>query len=276
MIQKIVLLYSLFSLLAIVEATDKWPDFLPLIENNLEKYHEADHILFTHIPKTGGNELASDVFRPLVNLYKIRAVRANNGVHDQIEAIATIEKACKSDCNNVKWFYGHSVQYEFKVHEVIFNSSNFRYVTMIRDPINRLISLFYHFHDNKINESYPNNFLDFSEQEHETHSFLHYIPNFNRTDFMEIISKNYLILLNEEYLNSVKMLTKVLKYENAELTINHKNSAATHMIKRNESLILNHQDLAIIREWPSIKKQYEIYHKLIAIFSVQKQILLND
>lgn len=108
---------------------------LPAAKNSLpvtsESQEFSDPIVFIHIPKTGGMTLYSmikDIYKPS-ELHKI------NPAMESIEEYKSLPKGRK---DKLKAIYGHM---DYQIHELL--PSNSRYVTMMRSPVERVIS---HYH----------------------------------------------------------------------------------------------------------------------------------
>jgi len=93
--------------------------------------------VFLHIPKTGGTTL-SNIFKNTVALGKDEIVD-----HLSNEAIyAKYKHAAEAEKTKVKAVLGH---YSFGVHELFPNPP--AYFTMLREPVDRVISLYYFLRD---------------------------------------------------------------------------------------------------------------------------------
>jgi hypothetical protein len=92
---------------------------------NINSEKEIDNIvIFLHIPKTGGITLSNIINRQNQYSFHLRELDAT-----------TIEERKK-----IKIIYGHQF---FGLHKE-FPQINFTYITLLRNPVERVISLFYH------------------------------------------------------------------------------------------------------------------------------------
>jgi hypothetical protein len=98
------------------------------------KNYTPHPIIFTHIPKTGGSTLRSIINNQYSNN---EVIVSKNMSHEQFVAIwkqITPEKRKKIKIIQGHLFYGF--------HKYL--NSNCKYITIVRNPIDRLISLYYH------------------------------------------------------------------------------------------------------------------------------------
>jgi hypothetical protein len=108
-------------------------------------------IIFSHIPKTGGLTLRSIIdrqYRP-DQIYKYPA-------HHQKEAVKNLSATQRE---KIKCVYGHC---RFGIHRYF--RRPFRYITMLRDPVNRVISAYYYLKSSTNNKLYAKaNRMSFEE-----------------------------------------------------------------------------------------------------------------
>ncbi|SEN12150.1 sulfotransferase family 2 domain-containing protein [Lihuaxuella thermophila] len=121
-------------------------------------------IIFPHIVKTGGSTLQSI----LMNEYKSDTLLLYHNPPDQVlkDKNGIIEKIRKQQ-RNLKaiighfsfdlyfWHVGESILSDFKLSKPV------RYITMLRDPVDRIISLFYYLKSFHPDPMFKQNFEDF-------------------------------------------------------------------------------------------------------------------
>ncbi|ANX12099.1 hypothetical protein ABE41_008780 [Fictibacillus arsenicus] len=109
-------------------------------------------LIFMHIPKSGGTTLNS-IFR---NCYK------NNEIFDHVEQAEMRERFNRSSIRNQKAIKAVSGHHYYGVHEIF--SKPFSYFTMMREPVNRVVSLYYFLKDYP--GYYQNNMRNMSLEEY--------------------------------------------------------------------------------------------------------------
>ncbi|QIZ72498.1 sulfotransferase family 2 domain-containing protein [Oxynema aestuarii] len=97
-------------------------------------YKQEKTLFFLHIPKAAGTTLNDIITRQ----YKSESVFQTNPVNIR-ESKNKLIKMSESDKENFKVIKGHM---EFGWHEFI--PQEFTYITMLRDPVERVISLYYY------------------------------------------------------------------------------------------------------------------------------------
>jgi hypothetical protein len=104
--------------------------------------NEDEVLIFLHIPKTAG----STFHTILGNQYKKSATKAVLGARYKDENIAQFISAPLEDKAHIKLFKGHM---PFGLHEYI--PAPCRYITFLRDPVERVISQYYYIKKNTHN-----------------------------------------------------------------------------------------------------------------------------
>ncbi|MBM7691248.1 hypothetical protein JOC77_000653 [Peribacillus deserti] len=94
-----------------------------------------DLTVFLHIPKTGGTTL-NQIFRKQYQIFEFFD-------HDSLEyKVIKLDQLTEEQKKQIKAVAGH---YSYGIHEEF--SQSFTYFTMLRDPVNRVISLYYFLRD---------------------------------------------------------------------------------------------------------------------------------
>lgn len=266
--------YSFLMQLSSINSSQQWDRLIPMINKNLREFYNADHVFFSHVYKTGGNELLNQSVLPLSTAYDISLMLSNDqkNIIQECRKPNKVSVNCKiiQKCDNPKWLYGHNVKYEIHWHDQLLKSDNYRYVIMSRDPIMRLISLY--FYSSFMKFDIPKDFYNFAKR-HQHHGTADFLPkSSDLNEWMEILANNYLILINEEFDTSVSMMEAALGYPISNSTMSHKNNAVEHS---RESLMIDYGEISLARQLRGIKAQYVVHNRLLAFFEIQKRILLE-
>lgn len=99
----------------------------------------GDLLLYLHIPKTAGTALA-DLLTSHFQPDEIRSIRGP----DYVGAANTLRNASEADKARLRLVYGH---FAFGLHEAF--TQPCRYYTVLRDPIDRVMSLYYYIRGTK-------------------------------------------------------------------------------------------------------------------------------
>jgi len=103
--------------------------------NQSRKSQDNKLVIFSHILKTGGRTLGHIMYRQ----YRYHLIRIPQAPFNAQEHIHEMKKLAASSNNNIKAVEGHI---GFGLHSVF--PQNFIYITMLRNPIERVLSSFYH------------------------------------------------------------------------------------------------------------------------------------
>jgi len=107
-------------------ATKNWPNLV-----DTEKVSRAKPVLFLHIPKTGG----SSFLTALGNIFGERRVRRLRCAEEM--ARAQIDRIVSDEIQDIDCLVGH-----FPIHVFAKHLDTFRPFTILRDPVDRVMSLF--------------------------------------------------------------------------------------------------------------------------------------
>ncbi|URM31155.1 MULTISPECIES: sulfotransferase family 2 domain-containing protein [Bacillaceae] len=94
-------------------------------------------IIFIHIPKTAGTSMR----KTIENQYNIHQIRSYYAGYQ--DAYNKLKGTPQSELSSVKWVQGH---FRFGLHEAI--SHPVQYITMLRHPVDRVISYYYFLREN--------------------------------------------------------------------------------------------------------------------------------
>ena len=97
-----------------------------------------DTLLFIHLPKTGGTALRSalqDAFEPSQSAFVYGA-----GDLDESISRAAFEALSDDEIDRLRLVMGH---FRYGVHQRI--ARPYRYATLVRQPVDRVVSLYYHY-----------------------------------------------------------------------------------------------------------------------------------
>jgi hypothetical protein len=107
------------------------PDLAPLGD---------DTLVFMHLPKTGGTALRS-ALRAAYDPHRAAFIYAAGDLDDAM-TLEAFEALPEAEMERLRLVMGH---FRFGIHARIGRPS--RYVTLVRDPVERVVSLYHHFRD---------------------------------------------------------------------------------------------------------------------------------
>ncbi|UFJ42542.1 sulfotransferase family protein [Brevibacillus humidisoli] len=122
------------------------------------KEHTERLIFFIHLPKTSGTTL----LELMTNQYPSSALQLVYG--NEKEAMTNLSQ---DTTGNIRCVYGH---FMFGLHQ--YTSRPFSYAAMLRDPVDRVISLYY-FHKEKLSHTTLQQFVSSDFPEVENHQTLY-------------------------------------------------------------------------------------------------------
>jgi len=220
-----------------------------------------DKLIFLHIMKTGGESI-----RKLIqdNVPKSDFLIKNEALLNTADLNTSV---------NIKYYMGHST---YGIHEKL-KFKNFKYITMMRNPVERVISNYYYIKSNPTHVSY-NIVNSYSlkdvlsrrgELRNEQYKKMvyQYTNKTSLKNYIETIEKNFLFIgLFEEFDESVTYIAKILGVK--DYVIPHKNKNS-HITKReidedtiNAIINYNQHDIQL---YNLIKKKYQYYKDKIDI-----------
>ncbi|WP_223596654.1 sulfotransferase family 2 domain-containing protein [Neobacillus bataviensis] len=197
---------------------------------------ENEQIIFMHIPKTAGRTLRSIIER---NYPKEEIIRTYSD--EQIEAFKSLPDEEK---NKFKFIVGHNY---FGMHE--FLNGPFSYITMLRDPVERVLSLYFFILREPGTPMYKKyhkkGFEYFLEEEPQTINWQTRFASGGDLDLEKAKAnlKNYfsVVGISERFDESLALIEKTctlnnLKYRNVNVTPNRpkREELSPHIIKKIE------------------------------------------
>ena len=241
---------------------------------NLGGFATARHVYFSHMYKTGGTTLLTQVYGPLCKEYNISCA-AHYGnmapgssnktrVHTLGGVLPAVFVLRSGD--RPRFVYGHFVRYGF--HEQ-FESQSYRYVVMVRNPIWTKLSLYYHQRAlgniNSTLEDYIDSVI--AKGVKPGWSFL---PRFD-TQLQDTMISRYLVLVNEWYDESVALLHAALGFRAPHGATAHVNTAANHLAgeQRKGSDATDLVPYSALKRFQSsqvMRAEFTTYRRCVALF----------
>jgi hypothetical protein len=212
--------------------------------------------IFYHIEKCGGTSISYMLEKYYNNIYNNNQIFNSNNIRNHIQFtkknIEIIKQEKQVDYNNLKAIMSHTRIYDFP-H--LFENTPLK-ITIVRNPIDRIISHYYHFDKNNYNcemIDLPHNIFKKYCIGHGRHMcrVLDCIESnnyFNVKKLKYIIKKFTYILILENIDEDVKKLNNIL---NIHYNCNHE----LNIIKINESTINKHN----IKDYELLKEKIKIY-----------------
>jgi Sulfotransferase family len=195
-------------------------------------------IIFSHIPKTGGLTLRSIIdrqYRP-DQIYRYPA----HQYQEALKKLSTVQR------EKIRCIYGHC---RFGIHRYFHRP--FRYITLLRDPVNRVISAYYYIKSSPNNKLYTKaNRLSFEEfilskddnirlplWNHQTR----FLSGKHHPDLEQAkrnLSKHYAVVgITEMYPHSVFLMKRALGWSDIDYTKQNVTKRRPHKQQVPEELI---------------------------------------
>lgn len=187
-----------------------------LIKQNL---NPQKPICSIHIPKCGGTS-----FREVLVKYFAKKVKWH--YYDEVK----LSMPEKYDLKAIRCIHGHFNKKRSFGIEDYYNIEDFQYITMLRDPLDIMISTYFYNKNNKkvyrdgrkVSEIFAHISLNDYISKNNCYMFLHFPWQFTKENYKEIIDKNFIFIgIMEEYQKSIDILSFVLN--KASHYIPHKN-----------------------------------------------------
>jgi hypothetical protein len=211
-----------------------------------------------HIPKTGGLTLRRILDLQYSKQERYRFPKKNPN---------QIYELTKDKLNSINCLYGH---FKFGIHPPL--TKPFTYITLLRDPIERVISTYYFILQNPKNRMYNTvkkmTFEEFVASNHTpiSNHQTRFVSGKNIPD-LELAKKNLekhfaLVGITEMYAESIFMMSKQLGWQNVQYT---KQNVTKHRLKQND---FSQETIQLIRNKNGLDLKLYAFAKTL----LQKQI----